>query len=365
MRQSQDQPEETGATENPASETDTPVEHERTTEEKSSNQSSAATLEQLCGPQTTIVDDHTDDESRMLVEETKLDEDEACSLAKTYEALLLTTYSTVAFTRHLLSRENFRFVLSRKFNSDPIESLFGTLRKSLGSNDTLDVRSVMSGLEKLLKMGIAAGPEGSNVLHEQEFEPSNALPAVTCTPKDPSELSRGATDVLKRFKVKTVQAILPTLQVTTTVYMGGYIARVVREHIDCDYCCQLTSKSPSSQPLQQFTRQQDRGGLVYPSDELLHVLETLTMLASCVLQERSNLQRPLTSLLNVAVPALVDSAPLKCAIGDDQHHQDLAELVCSHIIKPLLVNYASAATDRSDEGKNFTRKPLLRKYLRL
>lgn len=214
----------------------------------------------------------------------------------------------------------------------------------------------MSGLEKLLKTGIAAVPEGSNVLHEQESGPSNALPAAARTPRDPSELPRGATAVLKRFKVKTVPAILPTLQVTATVYMGGYIARVVREHIDCDYCWQLTSKVPSSQPLQHFTRQQDRGGL--PSDELFYVLETLRMLARRALEDRPNLQRPLTSLLNVAVPALVDSALLKCAMGDDQHRQDLAELiVCSRFIKPLLVNYASAATDRSDACKNFTRKP--------
>ncbi|KAH8018264.1 hypothetical protein HPB51_000875 [Rhipicephalus microplus] len=104
--------------------------------------------------------------------------------------------------------------------------------------------------------------------------------------------------------------------------MGGYIARVVREHIDCDYCCPLTSKLPSSQPLQQFTRHQDRGGLLYSSDELLYVLETLRMLASRALQEIPNLQRPLTSLLNVAVPVLGDSARLKCSMSDDQHRQD-------------------------------------------
>ncbi|KAH7931709.1 hypothetical protein HPB51_029737 [Rhipicephalus microplus] len=81
IRQSQDQPEEMEATENPSSETETPMEHESNTKKKSSNQSSTASLEKLCEPQTTSIDDHTDDESRMLVEETKLDEDGACSPA--------------------------------------------------------------------------------------------------------------------------------------------------------------------------------------------------------------------------------------------------------------------------------------------
>ncbi|XP_049272289.1 uncharacterized protein LOC125758736 [Rhipicephalus sanguineus] len=71
---------------------------------------------------------------------------------ETYEALLLTTYSTVACIKYLLTEEKFLFVLTRKFNSDPIESLFGTLRMSSGCNDMLDVRSVLSGLEKVLKL---------------------------------------------------------------------------------------------------------------------------------------------------------------------------------------------------------------------
>lgn len=38
---------------------------------------------------------------------------------ETYEALLLTTYSTCACVRHLLVTEKFYFVLTRKFSSDP------------------------------------------------------------------------------------------------------------------------------------------------------------------------------------------------------------------------------------------------------
>ncbi|KAH7957185.1 hypothetical protein HPB52_015911 [Rhipicephalus sanguineus] len=81
MPLSEEKPEETEATENPASKTETPMEHERTTEEEPSKQSSTASLEQLCAHQTTTLDDHSDDDSRMLVEETKLDDDDACSLA--------------------------------------------------------------------------------------------------------------------------------------------------------------------------------------------------------------------------------------------------------------------------------------------
>ncbi|KAH7953311.1 hypothetical protein HPB49_007026 [Dermacentor silvarum] len=196
---------------------------------------------------------------------------------ETCEALLLTIYSTVACIRYLLKSEDFRFVLTRKFSSDPTESLFGTLRRSLGCNDQLDVRSAISGLEKLLKTGIAILSENSNVLHKQEPGHVDVLSApVAALPVHCSVLSAVAVKELDRLKRNAVPTY-PNLQVSTAVYVGGYIARVVREHVECQDCCSLMTKPLTGQPLQQFTRHQDRGGLLYPSDEILYVLEGLRM----------------------------------------------------------------------------------------
>ncbi|KAH9366530.1 hypothetical protein HPB48_010316 [Haemaphysalis longicornis] len=161
---------------------------------------------------------------------------------ETYEALLLTTYSTAACVRYLLVTQKFFFVITRKFSSDPIESMFGTLRRSLGCNDQLDVRSGMSGLEKLLKTGIAAASEESNVLHTEQPEPSKGL-LLTATEacNSSGELPLEAAHVLKRLKVARVPASLPTLQLSATVYVGGYIARYhqgtcdVRQLLFADY----------------------------------------------------------------------------------------------------------------------------------
>ncbi|KAM7281110.1 uncharacterized protein ISCGN_006467 [Ixodes scapularis] len=84
---------------------------------------------------------------------------------ETYKALLLTTYSTVACVQHLLTKEEFGFVLTRKFSSDAIESLFGSLRRSQGCNDRLSVRAAFSGIEKILKTGLITASQQSNVSH--------------------------------------------------------------------------------------------------------------------------------------------------------------------------------------------------------
>lgn len=67
---------------------------------------------------------------------------------ETCHALLFTTHSNVACIQHLLTEKKFKFVLTRKMLSDPIEAMFGFLRQSAGCDDTLDVRSTTSGLEK-------------------------------------------------------------------------------------------------------------------------------------------------------------------------------------------------------------------------
>ncbi|KAH6921007.1 hypothetical protein HPB50_028006 [Hyalomma asiaticum] len=97
--------------------------------------------------------------------------------------------------------------------------------------------------------------------------------------------------------------------------------------MDCEDCCAVTTKALSNQPLQQFVRHQDRGGLLYPSDKLLYVLETLRKFVETSLQKERMLQKPLKTVLEAAVLAVSNSALLKCTASDSKHHKDLAVLV--------------------------------------
>ncbi|KAL3217486.1 hypothetical protein MRX96_032287 [Rhipicephalus microplus] len=80
---------------------------------------------------------------------------------ETYEALRVTTMSTVLCTRHLLGR-GFHFVLTGKFSSDDVESLFSTIRQLNGSNDQTDAYAALSSLQKILVTGcIHSSPSGN------------------------------------------------------------------------------------------------------------------------------------------------------------------------------------------------------------
>lgn len=95
---------------------------------------------------------------------------------ETHHALVFTTASNVECIRFLLSDKKFKFVLTRKFSSDPIEAMFGFLRRSSGCNDALDVKSAVCRIEKMLKTGIVASSAQSNVRSSTSFSSAQLLP---------------------------------------------------------------------------------------------------------------------------------------------------------------------------------------------
>lgn len=284
---------------------------------------------------------------------------------ETYEGLLITTISNVECVRYLLTATRFRFVLTRKMSSDPIEAFFGWLRKSAGSNDQTDVRAVLSGIEKALKTGIACTSSSSNVITADSSSCSTsallqrsaraaqndgeAFPAETTTTLEES-LDRGKT-------------LLPTPDVAALAMVGGYIARTVHETISCDECFTLVTKPNTSAPSDALIRHQDRGGLLYPSTELVMVLNSLKNYAEVFLARARKMNQPLKAAVDNAAQILQKRDKLKCSTPG--HHKKLLEVVLVKFLRPLFLNFATSVTDKHDLAKDFHVKPLSRKVLKL
>ncbi|KAH7958825.1 hypothetical protein HPB49_005568 [Dermacentor silvarum] len=97
-----------------------------------------------------------------------------------------------------------------------------------------------------------------------------------------------------------------------------------------------------------FTRCQVRGGLLYPSDQLLFALDVLRAYAERALKENQDFEKPLTSLVVHTVPAMCASKLLQCKDGAKVHRQKLMQLLALRFLKPLLANHAFSITDRYD-----------------
>lgn len=93
--------------------------------------------------------------------------------------------STVLCISHLLSA-GFHFVLTAKFASDEVESLFSTIGQLNGSNDQTDACAALSALQKILVTGIIHSSASANVgsVVGSLGKVSELPPAVTPAPPE-------------------------------------------------------------------------------------------------------------------------------------------------------------------------------------
>ncbi|KAH9367381.1 hypothetical protein HPB48_010176 [Haemaphysalis longicornis] len=285
---------------------------------------------------------------------------------ETYHALVFTTVSNVQCIRLLLSELRFQFVLTRKLSSDPIESFFGILRRCAGCNDMLDVRSTLCGIEKMLKTGIVASSKSSNVSSSTSFCSSRAIVGsnVHSTEITPSPTVKLAQQAL-RDVCTSATPFLPTADMAALSFVGGYIARAVAENIACDKCVALVQKPRGSCATDGLISHQDRGGLSYPTQQLVRLLHGLKKFVDAMLSDRRSLTKPLEACLTHSVEVITSMPVLVCANSDESHRRELVELICRKFIKPLLTNHAFDMTDKNAVRRMWCTKPLSRKVLKL
>ena len=56
-------------------------------------------------------------------------------------------------------------------------------------------------------------------------------------------------------------------------YIGGYIVRKLSQSIDCATCCRAMISNDTTKSHFALIRVKDNGGLVYPSDDIVKILE--------------------------------------------------------------------------------------------
>lgn len=265
---------------------------------------------------------------------------------ETYTALLFTTKSTVETVRFLL-RKGVNYVLTKKFNSDPIEALFGKLRAMCGGNDALDARAVTAALTHIVKE--KALPSKDMGIRDENIEEA-AVPI----PEDVIE----ELEALREPPPKPPNSVA----YSGLVYVGGYIAKLITD-VGCETCAMLVTTNKTSSPY-HLLRQQEAYDLHYPKPELLSMLDTIVTFF-----EKAVKYLPRTKILETlqltVEPYLEDSPLLDCPEGVDKSHaRVLAHIISEKFLRILLINYTKKLTDQNDRPSGFIHKPS-RKHIRL
>lgn len=174
--------------------------------------------------------------------------------SQTSSALIRTLYCHADLLEDLL-REGYKYVLTSRLQSDPLERRFGQYRQMSGGRFLVGLREATSSekiikIKTLLKEGVSIDENVQEENTEQDTEFERLLDdenIVNCSPESLS-LSNDSREV--------------------AVYIAGYIANKLSKQFGT--CCNdlFIGKCSSENPDHSYVEMLSRGGLTIPSNEL-------------------------------------------------------------------------------------------------
>ncbi|XP_040354454.2 LOW QUALITY PROTEIN: uncharacterized protein LOC120850237 [Ixodes scapularis] len=285
---------------------------------------------------------------------------------ETYEALCITTASTVPCTRHLLDR-GFHFVLTSRYSSDDVEALFSTVRQLNGQNDQTDARAALSSLQKILVTGLLHSSKSGNTSHT--IGTLGDLKKLASTASSTASRPVGLADILRPY-TPALEMLpgtpQPGLQASTLGLVAGFLVRAVQDNISCLGCLDTVKAPASSSPTTALIVNIDRGGLSYPRLSFVGLVINLEKAASASVTALLKSKRPVQQFLGAVLPALCRNPLLQCEHdSSEDHRRALATVIVRKFMRPFLVNHTRNVSERKRKKKNLKGKPESRKVLKV
>ncbi|KAH7940583.1 hypothetical protein HPB49_002329 [Dermacentor silvarum] len=247
---------------------------------------------------------------------------------ETCEALRVTSMSTVPCTRFLL-KTGFHFVLTSKFSSDDVESLFSTIRQLNGSNDQTDAYAALSSLQKILVTGIVHASTSANAgsVVGSLGKASKLFPITVkaTSDNDVRKLLLPHLTALERYP----SAPQRSLRASTLAMIAGFLVRAVQDCIECEGCLINLRAPVSHSTTTAIIADMDRGGLSYPTLAFVGFVSRLENAASSVAPAPVRGPKPLKKFTDLVLPSLRKNPLFVCPKDTTEPHRlALLRLIC-------------------------------------
>ncbi|KAH7985769.1 hypothetical protein HPB49_026279 [Dermacentor silvarum] len=284
---------------------------------------------------------------------------------ETYEALRVTSMSTVLCTRFLL-KTGFHFVLTSKFSSDDVESLFSTIRQLNGPNDQTDAYAALSSLQKILVTGIVhastSANAGSVVGSLGKASKLFPIPVKTTSDNDVRKLLLPHLTALERYP----SAPQRSLRASTLAMIAGFLVRAVQDCIECEGCL-INMRAPvSHSTTTAIIAGMDRSGLSYPTLAFVGFVSRLENAASSVAPALVRGPKPLKKFTDLVLPSLQKNPLFVCPKDTPEPHRlALLRLLVQKFMRPFLANFTSDLAQEHAKRKIINAKPKSRKILKV
>lgn len=237
----------------------------------------------------------------------------------TAEGLRVTLSSTLHLLDYVVTKLDYHYLMTSRLCQDSIERLFGIVRQMSGCNDHPTPSQFLISVNTLSFQNLVKSPTHGNVssgllrnlvgAHDVNNTPQQRIDELL----DIGNLSE-AHDVLEDCDLLDhVSMAVQASDSRLIYYMAGYVARRSISSTKCMDCCQqlLKEKDGSPPATASITKAVDRGGLLYPSEQLNALVTTLeNTFTRCFSLKRVNSDSliELVSFLQLAKLTLVGCA---------------------------------------------------------
>jgi hypothetical protein len=262
--------------------------------------------------------------------------------AQTSNALIRTLRATAELSMELLN-EGYDYVLTSKFQSDPLERRYGNLRSMSGGRFLVSLTEVNNSERILLLRSVIK--EDIDFWDEDLYE--NSTEVTKSWEHFKHDISLHASELHESSLLKD------SLEVSTTI--AGYIAKKVNNKVQCDQCTQQLVVTNSETRNDEYLILLSRGGLTVPanimSDFVAHAFSVLSICENVIEKY------PLIMCRNAAKYVLneyLDGYIFSC----DDHMEKVKRLVVRCIINIFYNNKQKNEGDipRKDNMKAFKKR---------
>ncbi|KAJ1528983.1 hypothetical protein ONE63_007350 [Megalurothrips usitatus] len=253
---------------------------------------------------------------------------------ETYEALVFTSRSTAEFVRYLLDGIGILFVLTRKLQSDPVESTISTTRRLCGGNDMVDARAAVFAMEKILRLGTLRTSKYSNVGAQAavRYRGNVRRPAVRVLPlSHMAEIPDRCLAILDGLKDVT-RSVESSLRNASVALVASYLLTCLEERIDRECLAALRTEDGSPSPVLGLLRAMDKGKSPYPSTSFLKVTLVIKDFCESAMKSIDMVRFGVRGALAAAARPALSACPLVAAPCG--HGEQIVEVVLEKLLSP-------------------------------
>ena len=161
--------------------------------------------------------------------------EEVTGRIKCLKGWVMTLNAILLIWEHLKTTKDFKFLLTRRLNTDPIENFFGTVRQQGGNSDNPTPSQFTSAFRKLFFSSFLTSSEGNCAADLDEllanFEKNPKAKPLVAKTNMPRTLQIGPTDYRDQCNVSS-----DIVKDNATAYVAGYLIYKVIQIHNCPMC---------------------------------------------------------------------------------------------------------------------------------